>query len=192
MKTRKNAGRRLEALASTRMYPGQATHKMARAICGASDPRDECDVQRAEWWKRCESASHHPYMTVTEITERKPVLADADEAGRRKIERWDEEVYYLETPNLEQIPVSVRVHSGNGIYWAIQRGCREVTELGYARFCDFGGCWAQPEEILETTFGHYCCEDHAIAAGADLRGVFVDVMHAEHRREQFDKIRAAL
>jgi hypothetical protein len=127
-----------------------------------------CQLSGHGWWVMCEKLGHDPYFSNHKTYE--------------TIDVTDEEGYVVGTkkrpvlnrrPNIVQVPVGVRYHSGQGAVNSIRnKGRKRLGDLGYEEVCQFRNCQKEVDKKhISKAFGSYCSREHLALVCADQKSI---------------------
>lgn len=136
-----------------------------------------------QWWNTC---THGPYTSTVERRNVKTLTEDMED-GTRRVTGKEEIRFEVETPNLVQVPLSLRVNSGRSIDNKKALGYLMPEDLGFASFCQFVDCWSQ-EITHRTAYGNYCCEWQAKTIAADENEDKLEILDAKKRQRQLAQV----
>lgn len=171
-----------------RLANGGRTQKMIQPVCPNSATGSGCEtLVYGAWWLECEKAGHNPYTQVEQVPHQIPTVVETED-GRKLITGHEEEIELVETVRTNQVSMSARINSGQGVEQKrFFHGWKLPEELGYAPMCEFRNCFADNPKI-ETRYGKYCREEEARIVIADERHVVLEVMLPEKRQDQLEGI----
>ena len=127
-----------------------------------------CQLEGGQWWLRCEERGHNPYFqTVVWYTKHDVVNPETSlVTGTEKRE------HRLTRPNVVQVPISRRLHQGQGVRNSIaNKGRKRLGDLGYAEVCQFRNCQKPVNPTCRSkAYGDYCSPLHLRLIAADAQG----------------------
>jgi hypothetical protein len=160
---------------------GVRTVKLVAPICPNSQRRrksdgtfeevgQNCQLAGHGWWTMCEEKGHDPYFSTTKRYETVDVTdAEGFVTGTKK--KPIEE----KRPNIVQVPVGRRYHSGQGAVNSIRnKGRKRLGEMGLEECCQFRNCQKDVNKrFVSPAFGSYCSREHLGLVAADQQGIFL-------------------
>ena len=136
-----------------------------------------CQIEGGRWWLKCEERGHNPYFTTTvwytkhDVVDPETNLVTGTERRRHEATR----------PNIVQVPISRRLHSGQGVVRSIERkGRRRLSEFGFEEVCQFRNCQKPIDPRARSkAFGDYCSPRHLQLIAADAQGEALQMVEGE-------------
>jgi hypothetical protein len=155
------------------------TVKLAAPICPNSQQKrnsdgsiayvgPNCQLEGGQWWLACEARGHNPYFSKRTYYETVDVTdADGFVIGTKK------KPITIERPNVVQVQLSRRHHSGQGVTRSMERkGRKRLSDLGYEEVCQYRNC-QDPVRVVNSAFGAYCSQSHLMLVAADEQEIFL-------------------
>lgn len=181
--------------------------KLIAPICPNSQPKFEknaegkrvpaehveqnCQLAGGQWWVDCEARGHDPYFT-TRVWYTVEDVYEEDDQGRSVL-RGQQRIRHEERrPNVVQVPLSRRMHSGNGVKNSMERkGRRRLADFGYAEVCQFRNCQNEVNpKYLTPAYGGYCSYDHLSLIAADAQEVMLPQINGVTEGPRIGQIRS--
>lgn len=129
-----------------------------------------CQLAGGRWWEACEALGHNPYFTTTTYYETVDIK---DEEGF--ITGTKKKPVTVTRPNINQVPVARRMHSGRGAINSIERkGRKRLRDIGYEEVCQFRNCQRPIDPRCRSrAFGDYCSTEHLSLVAADQQSIML-------------------
>lgn len=180
--------------------------KLARPICPNSKlkmVKDEngkwvrseeqlanCQLAGGKWWIDCEARGHEPYFSTQTWYEAQDVMEEVEEGvfevkGTRRIR------HRTKRPNVAQVAVSVRVNSGRGARFKIERhGFARLATIGFDEVCQYRNCQKPISDAGKggSRYGDYCSAEHLALIAADAEGILLHYPNSNLNGEEFQKV----
>lgn len=129
-----------------------------------------CQMAGGRWWEMCEQLGHNPYFSTKTYYETVDIKDDEGFVTGTKKKPVE-----VTRPNIVQVPVARRMHSGNGARNSIEKkGRKRLREIGYEEVCQFRNCQNPVSPRCRSrAFGDYCSTDHLSLIAADQQGIML-------------------
>jgi hypothetical protein len=134
------------------------TVKLVSPNCDECNPHGTDQRQYIYDTKWIESCTHDPYNHRESREIVTPQVEERD--GKQYINGEVKEVETWLEPNWTELPDDEKIGSKGFVPQAMAMGYKFPTDLGFAPFCDYKGCWAQNPKFL-TPAGAFCRRDEA-------------------------------
>lgn len=180
-----------------RVNAAMRTVKLIRPICPNSQSKrnsdgsfsyigQNCQLAGGQWWVACEAAGHNPYVTKTTYYETVDVYDDEGFVVSTK-----KRPIIIERPNVVQVPLSRRMHSGNGVKNSMEKkGRRRLADFGFEEICQFRNCMnAVNKKYISPAFGSYCSFDHMSLVAADAQEIMLPQINGVTEGPNIEKVR---
>jgi hypothetical protein len=78
-------------------------------------------------------------------------------------------------PNIVQVPLARRMHSGNGVKNSMEKkGRRRLADFGFAEVCQLRNCQNEVQKkYTSPAFGGYCSYEHMAVVAADAQEIMI-------------------
>lgn len=150
--------------------------QMERQPGGGYRPKDKgpnaqnCQLEGRQWWLKCEQRGHDPYFTER-VWYTEQDKWETDPEGNDVLVGTKRLRHHARLPNVVQVPISRRLHQGNGVVLSMKnKGRRRLSEIGFREVCQFRNCQVAVT-IRSRAFGDYCGNEHLGLIAADAQGV---------------------
>lgn len=168
---------------------GMRTIKMLQPICMECQPL----YRHPLWWKLCTHKGDEglDYLFETrQETKEVPILGKKEVNGveRDVIIATEQVVVERRQPNLQQVPTHERINSGKSMGNALYHGCVRPEDLGYRKMCEYGNCFEQPDQLLDTPYGFFCTDQQARLVAADVDEITLEIADDKKRKAQLQSI----
>jgi hypothetical protein len=149
-----------------------------------------CQMGGGKWWIDCEARGHDPYFTSREWYTQEAVY-ETDEQGRELLVGQRRIRHSDRRPNVVQVPLARRMHSGQGVKNSMEKkGRRRLTEAGYEEVCQLRNCQNPVNKKWQTpAFGGYCSREHMEVVAADAQGLMLPQINGVTEGPQIEVVR---
>jgi hypothetical protein len=134
---------------------------------------ENCQLDGAGWWERCEERGHDPYFRTTRIYTTVDIEEVNEETGEVFVTGTKRKVREVRTVNATQVSPNIMHNSGQGLSRKIRlRGYKRLEDLGFQEVCQYRACQKVP--ILRAAgLGDYCGEEHLNLVAAREEGEYL-------------------
>lgn len=145
-----------------------------------------CQLAGGKWWIDCEAREHDPYFTTRTYYETVDVVDDDGFiVGAKK------KPVTVRRPNIVQVPLGRRHHSGNGVKISMEKkGRRRLSDFGFEEVCQFRNCQNPVNpKYSSPAFGAYCSFNHMGLIAADAQEIMLPQINGVTEGPNVDKVR---